>query len=194
MYMLELLKCQTHLTIRDRSWKKQTTNLTSRTFLNVECPFSANCNFSSVTVESSSGVLTGRRDPVTSSSPSLWEHVWNGACVRSLTFRSNIFRSPVLYRDPLDHPRHERLTACCFCFVRQDDSEDSETDGDEEEISQPNTHHQAASHFHRYISMCTHTLTAVFNGIASVLSSRIEAMQEMGVVWSGSVPNTIINV
>ncbi|KAM9449445.1 dr1-associated corepressor isoform 2-T2 [Clarias gariepinus] len=31
---------------------------------------------------------------------------------------------------------------------QEDDSEDSETDGDEEDISQPNAHHQAASHFH----------------------------------------------
>ncbi|KAI5087969.1 dr1-associated corepressor [Silurus meridionalis] len=31
---------------------------------------------------------------------------------------------------------------------QEDDSEDSETDGDEEDIPQPNAHHQAASHFH----------------------------------------------
>ncbi|GAA6092215.1 dr1-associated corepressor [Tachysurus ichikawai] len=31
---------------------------------------------------------------------------------------------------------------------QEDDSEDSETDGDEEDVPQPNTHHQAPSHFH----------------------------------------------
>ena len=39
----------------------------------------------------------------------------------------------------------------CFSLWKQDDTEDSETDGDEEDGSQSSTNQQAASRFHRYV-------------------------------------------